>query len=52
MRENILKIKSYAFVLRIVNLYKYLFSLKECVLLSGMVIDALVSETDKSIIAL
>ncbi len=31
MRENILKVKSYAFALRVVKLYKYLNVQKVCV---------------------
>ena len=51
MRENILKIKSYAFALRVVKLYKYLCSNKEYVLSkqvlrSGTAVGALVSEAE------
>ena len=51
MRENILKIKSYAFALRVVKLYKYLCSNKEYVLSkqvlrSGTAVGALISEAE------
>ena len=51
MRENVLKIKSYAFALRIVKLYKYLQTHKEYVLSkqllrSGTAVGALVSEAE------
>ena len=51
MRENILKVKSYAFALRIINLYKYLCNKKEYilskqVLRSGTSIGAMVAESE------
>jgi len=51
VRENILKSKSYAFALRVVNMYKYLCSNKEYVLSkqvlrSGTAIGALVAESE------
>jgi len=51
MREKILKSKSYAFALRIVNLYRYLCSNKEYVLSkqvlrSGTAVGALVAESE------
>jgi len=50
MRENILQVKSYAFALRIVKLYKYLcdnreYVLSKQVLRSGTSIGALVAES-------
>jgi len=51
MRENVLKLKSYAFALRIVKLYKYMCRHKEYVLSrqvlrSGTAVGALVSEAE------
>lgn len=52
MKENIIKIKSFAFVLRIVKLYNYLtdvkkeFVLSKQLLLSGTAIGALVRESE------
>jgi four helix bundle protein len=49
--ENILKVKSYAFALRVVRLYKYLcihkeYVLSKQVLHSGTAVGALVSESE------
>jgi len=51
MRENVLKVKSYAFALRVVKLYRYLqtkneYVLSKQVLRSGTAIGALVSESE------
>ena len=51
VRENVLKVKSYAFALRVVKMYKYLCSHKEYVLSkqvlrSGTAIGALVAESE------
>ncbi|MEO6328940.1 MAG: four helix bundle protein [Ginsengibacter sp.] len=54
MSENIIRIKSYAFALRIINLYKYLkdtkkeFILSKQLLRSGTGIGALVREADNA----
>jgi len=51
MSDNVLKVKSYAFALRVVKLYKYLCTQKEYVLgkqvlRSGTAVGALVSEAE------
>ena len=51
MRENVLKVKSYAFALRVVKLYTYLCRQKEYVLSkqvlhSGTTVGTLVSESE------
>ncbi len=52
MRENILKIKSYKFAIRIVNLYKYLckqkreYVMSKQILRSGTSIGALIHEAE------
>lgn len=52
MRENIIKNKSYAFAIRIINLYKYLsqekreFVLSKQVLRSGTAVGALIMEAE------
>ncbi|MDR2411308.1 MAG: four helix bundle protein [Candidatus Peribacteria bacterium] len=54
MRENILKIKSFKFAIRVVNLYKYLleekkeFVLSKQILRSGTSVGAMVREAEHS----